>query len=323
MDNNNNNNNNRGILPTHSDVRFECRDGKPVKKVRIFLKTRGCRYAKNKECMMCGYFAMSDDSVTDEDMINDSIKEIKRYDFSECSVIAILPPGSFLDDIEFPANVRNRILEEISRIPEIREVIIESRAEFITDERVQDILSRVPGKEVIIALGLESSNDYTRNKCINKSLGWDTYVRAIKTINKYCNSRTYILLKPPFLTELEAVGDAVNSIRDAFSVGTGSAFLEVCNVQEGTPLQSLYEMGRYKPARLWSVIEVLKKFEGMPVFVGSISDHPKPLVEASNCELCSEKIKKELVENYNATLSLSELRDFYCRCKDTWLENKL
>lgn len=299
---------------SYSDVRLECYEGKPTKKVRIFMNSRGCRYAKRKECIECGFFNMSNEHLTSDEIISNFYREFNKYDFNQYPILSVYTPGSFLDDTEVLPDERANILEQINITEGITNVIIESRPEFVTKEKVKNIVELLSDKIVNIAMGLESSNDYIRNNCVNKHFTWDDYVRAANIIKKYCNLRSYVLMKPPFLTESEAINDAINSIRDAFSIGSESVFLEICNVQMGTPLESLYNLDLYKPARLWSVLDVLFEFEGKKVFVGGINDYPVPIVEASNCELCTEKVKKELVK-YNSTLDLSKLRKLNCKCR--------
>ena len=300
--------------PNYSDIRFECDNGKPVKKVRIYMNSRGCRYSKRKECLMCGYFKQANEFLTSREMVLSFQKEFEKYDFGQYPILAVYTPGSFLDDRELLPGAREEILQMIGATNEIKNVIIETRPEFVTREKIKEIVQSLPNKIVTIAMGLESSNDFVRNKCINKSLTWDCYLRAAKTITRYCNLRTYILFKPPFLTESEAIDDAIGSIQDAFSVGSESVFLEICNVQRGSPLESLYDMGLYKPPRLWSVLDVLSRFEGKKVFVGGINDYPPPKAEASNCEFCTENVKRELIR-YNSTLDLSPLMELDCECR--------
>lgn len=297
-----------------SDTRLECEDGRPIKKVRVFMNSRGCRYAKRKECLHCSFFSMASESLTAEDMFQSFKREFDKYDFREHPILAVFPPGSFLDDGEIFPEARERILQVIDGEKSIKTVIIETRPEFVTEKKMSDIAQALPGKRVLVSMGLESSNDFVRNKYLNKSFTWKDYTRAANIIKKYCELRSYVLLKPPFMTEGEAINDAINSIEDAFSIGSESVFLEICNVQKGSPLEALYDIGLYKPASLWSVTDVLSKFEGERVFVGSVNDYPRTKAEASNCEQCTDIVKRELVD-YNSHLNLEKLKAIDCGCR--------
>jgi len=303
-----------GYITSCSDVKLESKGGVPVKKVRIYMNSRGCRYAKRKECIMCGIFNMSKENLSIDDIVNSFQKEFRKYNFDEYPILSVYAPGSFLDKDELPLGARDEVLREVGKTRGVKMLIIETRPEFVTKNSVGEVTNSIPGKELTIGIGLESSNDYVRNKCINKGFSWKDYLRAAKIATERCNLRTYILFKPPFLTEEEAKKDAIKSIEDAFSAGSESVSIEICNVLEGTPVEALYDMGQYKPARLWSVIDVLSRFEGKRVFIGGINDYPPPKAEAGNCKLCTEKVKEELIR-YNSTLNQDRLKKLDCECR--------
>src|SRR2546428_11472470 len=70
--------------------------------------------------------------------------------------------------------------------------------------------------------------------------------------------KTYLLIKPPFLTEREAIEDAVRSGHEADPHSDTVSFNPV-NDQSRTIVDRLFRRGEYRPPLLWSVVEVLER----------------------------------------------------------------
>ena len=152
--------------------------GEIGKEFTIILRTRGCSWALSEHggCSMCGYYLdanKKDVSATQiinqfDHAFDNKINEIKQD--SNNFILKIFNSGSFLDEIEIPKNVRNYILEKISKVEKIKEIVIESRVEYITSEKLVEIKEVLNNKHIEIAIGLETVNDYIRNCYINKGI---------------------------------------------------------------------------------------------------------------------------------------------------------
>ncbi len=74
--------------------------------------------------------------------------------------------------------------------------------------------------------------------------------------------KTYLLLKPPFLSEEEALEGAVLSIKDAAPY-SDTISVNPMNIQNFTFVRYLWKEGLYVPLGLGTLLEVLK--QGDPV----------------------------------------------------------
>ena len=105
--------------------------------------------------------------------------------------------------------------------------------------------------------------DRIREFCINKGFSLEDFRKALR-ICKDAGSlvKAYLLLKPPFLTEEEAIQDAVASGIEAWGMGVDRLSYNPVNVQRWTLVEHLWRRGEYRPQWLWSVLEVLEKVRG-------------------------------------------------------------
>jgi len=77
-------------------------------------------------------------------------------------------------------------------------------------------------------------------------------------------------MKPPFLSESEAVEDMKQSVRRCADVeGCHTVSMNPCNVQNYTMVAELYHDGGYRPPWLWSVCDVLESTADAEVIVVS------------------------------------------------------
>jgi radical SAM enzyme (TIGR01210 family) len=221
-----------------------------------------------------------------------------------------------------PEESRREILKMIGRHPDIKMLVLETRPEFVSQETIKEIKRLVPDKHVEIAIGLEIKDDFLRRVCVNKGFSLQQYTRAAEIITRQLHLRTYILLKPPFLTEKEAVTHAIETILYAFAVGSETVSLEACTIQDYTLVQYLAHQGLYKTPWLWSILEVVKssfkrKFNRGKLVIGLFQFFPSPQEVPYNCDKCSSRVM-EAIRCYNRTLDLSAFNQLNCLCKKEW-----
>lgn len=289
-----------GILPT----------------LTMILRTKGCFWAKKSGCYMCGFFADSSEDVKEEDIL-------KQFDFAmnnaktkdkEIEAVKIYTSGSFLDKREISRNVREKIVKELSD-RSIKKVIVESRPEFITEENLSSL-----EEKFIVAIGLETSNDYIRDKFINKGTKFEDYVKSCDLIHSFgLQVKTYLLLKPLFLTERDAILDTINSASDCESY---SDYISInpCDVQRNTFLEKIWFKRGYRPPWLWSCIEVLRELSNKlkkPVQMDPVGAGNRR--GPHNCGRCDRKIARA-IKDFSLHQDSSLLEDLDCDCKEVWRE---
>ncbi|MHA2182618.1 MAG: archaeosine biosynthesis radical SAM protein RaSEA [Promethearchaeota archaeon] len=238
------------------------------KEFTIILRTKGCSWSLGESggCTMCGYIQDANiENVNSENIIkqfnyafNSKIKEIisDEDNFS----LKVFNSGSFFDENEISNDARLRIYEKIEELDKIKEVVIESRVEYITSERLAELKANLKNKHIEIAIGVETVDDYIRNHYINKGMLFNDF----KTVLNMCKEnhigvKTYLLLKPPFLNEQGAIDDCISSINSLINLGVSTISINPVNIQKGTLVENLYLQNRYRPPWYYSLFKVLKK----------------------------------------------------------------
>jgi radical SAM enzyme (TIGR01210 family) len=280
-------------------------DGRTVESLTVILRTVGCRWNR---CTMCGY-ASEGAPATAEDLLAQFDHALQRLS-PDISVMKIYTSGSFLDPSEVPYPARDRILD-LLKSAGIERLVIESRPEHISSERVEACLSRV---ETEFAIGLETSNDLIRREIICKGFTFQDFAHASKTIHELRGRvKAYLLLKPPHLSESQALGDSIASAHAARRYADVLS-LNLCNVQRGTYVERLWERGEYRPPWLWSAVEVLKNAEG-PIICDPVGAGTRR--GPHNCGKCDASIA-EAIRNHALTQDPDVFEGLDCECKRTW-----
>ena len=292
--------------------------GKIVDAFVIILKTRGCSWAHNSGCSMCGYF---NDSLwrdsSNEEIINQIDYAMEK--FSNQSFVKIFTSGSFLDDEEINPDLRFEIIKKISK--KAKKISFESRPEFITGEKITNIKNKFQGNIFEVGIGLETSSDYVRDRAINKGFTFSNYEDAALLLKKQgWEVKTYVLVKPPFLTEKQAIDDCIQTIKKIKNL-TDTVSLNPTNVQSNTIAEYLWKRGQYRPPWLWSVVEILKNAKKTLKDVRIKCDvvGGGGIRGAHNCRLC-DKGFLQAINEFSLNQDLTIFDDLNCECFDKWLD---
>jgi len=235
--------------------------------------------------------------------------------------VKIYTSGSFLDAEEVPLDARNHILEKIASDDRFVQVVLESRPEYVSDDSMLEMRSILGECDIEIGIGLESSSDDIRNLCINKGFSLRDFQRAKDIANEHeIGVRSYVLVKPPFLTERDSIVDAVKTITDAIEMGVTTVSVNPVNVQKYTLVEYLWRNREYRPPWLWSVVEILKRAydesEGMvPIICDPVASGKER--GTHNCGKCDAEFTRAIRD-----FSLHQNTDIFtqldCDCKENW-----
>ena len=311
------------VAAVETGLREEIFEGINYKRAVVYLMSNGCEWALKSAhgCMMCGHLAKQtrrDKSISVEDYLKQFEQEFEKIDFKKYPILNLYNNGSFINDNEIPAEARKGMLKKINENTDIKMLVLESRPEFVTEERIKEIKRLIPDRHVEIGVGLEIKNDFYRGICINKGFSLQRYNFAANIITKYLNLRTYVLLKPLFLTEKEGIEQAIETIEYAFARGTTTVSLEACTIQDYTLMKYLYEQGLYSTPWLWSIIEIVKNVKTPgKLIVGLFKFFPSPSKFPNNCDRCNEKVMEAIIQ-YNRTLDTKIFNGITCECKKEW-----
>jgi radical SAM enzyme (TIGR01210 family) len=304
-------------------LREEIFEGVNCRRAVIYLMSNGCEWALKSAhgCVMCGHLAKqtrSDQPISAEDYLKQFEEEFEKIDFKKYPILNLYNNGSFINDNEIAPGARRGILKKINNNQDIKMLVLETRPEFVTEEKIREIKELIPNKHIELGVGLEIKNDFYRAICINKGFSLERYEIAAGIITKHLNLRTYVLLKPLFLTESEGIKEAVETIEYAFSKGTTTVSLEACTIQDYTLMKYLYEQGSYAPPWLWSIIEVVKSVKKpRKLIVGLFKFFPSPSAVPNNCNRCNDKVMERIIQ-YNRTLDAKVFKGIVCDCKKQW-----
>jgi archaeosine synthase beta-subunit len=283
----------------------------------IILNTGGCRWARAGGCTMCGYVAESVEggTVAHESLmtqIETCLTHERENSEERAPLIKIYTSGSFLDEREIPAETRQAIAETFG---DRERIVVESLPDFVERERLTDFTDE--GLETDVAIGLETATDRVRHDCVNKYFDFEDFIAASETAAEVgAGIKAYLLMKPPFLSESEALGDMISSVeRCAQYAHTVS--MNHTNVQRYTMVEQLFFDGGYRPPWLWSIARVLRETTDVPALV--VSD---PVGHGSdrgphNCGECDDRVQRA-IKDFDLRQDPAVFEQVSCACERTW-----
>jgi radical SAM enzyme (TIGR01210 family) len=291
-------------------------DGAETRAWVLILRTKGCGWAR---CSMCGYHGESSSANADD--IVHQFKSALAHRKGE-RIAKLYTSGSFLDEREISKEARTAILADIGK--QFDRVVVESRPEFITPGAIKEAVGLCPSFEV--AVGMESASPRVLSHSVRKGFTFEDFAERAKVATvSGARVRAYILLKPPFLNEREALDDAVASMSAAGPL-CDTISLNPVNIQKGTVVEQLWKRRVYRTPWLWSALEaVVRGHEGLRkaglatriVCAPSGAGRSRG---AHNCGSCDERLIHALDE-YSVNGDVKLLGDELgrkCKCMEEW-----
>jgi len=258
---------------------------------------------------MCGY---NNEEKSNESVLSQVDRALMQYKGED--IVKIFTSGSFLDTREISREERRKIFEVL---PDV-EITVETRPEFVTESALEDL----KGKKVEIAIGLESANDEVLKRCVNKGSSVSNFLKASRRIKEAdLKVKAYLLLKPPFLSEREALDDLKHSI-DFCSEHADVISINPVNVQKGTLVEKLWFEGRYRAPWLWSLTDALiysQKYLEKAI-VTSMPSGGGSRRGVHNCFLCDREVLKA-IESCRIKQDYGALSSLGCECIDKWRDS--
>ncbi|MDI3483112.1 MAG: archaeosine synthase beta-subunit [Candidatus Methanomethylophilaceae archaeon] len=273
----------------------------------VILRTRGCAWSKKGGCTMCGYNQASNEVVSVEQIIAQLDEVLERYDGEP--FVKIYTSGSFLDENELPAEARDAILQAFAGV---KRLLVESRPEFVT----KDILSIMP-PSTTVAIGLESADEEVLQKAVRKGFTVSDYLHASSIIKDMdMMLRTYLLLKPPFLSESASIKDTLASVSFVSSY-SDEVSINPVNVQRGTLVERMWRRGDYRPPWLWSLLYILASSDGKGARIISSPSGGGSQRGTHNCGSCDGRIL-DAIGRFSLSQDKRDLEVESCHCWDEW-----
>ena len=296
----------------------ERHDGVLVDCLTVIFKTGGCSWSR---CRMCSYRheryePLSGDALTRH--LHHQLAWVCREFANETfPMVKIFTSGSFFDPKEVPP----AFLSEVAKAFRGSILIAETRPEYIDADVISGFIAELDdGSQktpLYCAIGLETTNDAIREKCIDKGFAFSDFTRAASVAHGAgAGVKAYLLFKPLFLTEGEAFADMQTSIETA-AQHAEIISMNPCTVQKKTELEFYWKRGAYRPPYLWSVLSLLKD---APVHVSCDPLGGGQKRGSHNCGKCDYDLVKGIREySLNADRELlGALLETECACKTEW-----
>jgi len=181
----------------------------------ILLTNRECPYS----CLMCDLWKHTTKETVPAGAIPAQI-EFALEKLSPATHLKLFNSGSFFDPRAIPVEDYPRIASLSS---EFENVLVESHTAFIGEECVE--FSRILSGQLQVAIGLETVHPEIL-PVLNKGMSLEDFKLSVGFLQSNgISTRAFILLRPPFLSEVEGVEWACRSIDFAFACG-----VDVCSV---------------------------------------------------------------------------------------------
>lgn len=314
-------------------------DGKTVDRVMIVLRSNGCEHYKTTGgCSMCAHLngAPLFEKITHENYVKqwnsvlDGSFTNTNFNLNDYPVVCVYNLGSLLNPNEIDLDTVKYIFSTLNDYKGVKKVIIESRADYVKDDILSLIRSVYDGI-VEVGIGVESTNKFIRENFHHKSIESNTvFKEAVDTLHKYSmRALAYVNFKPIFLTESEAIDDAIKTSCDCFeSFGFDAVSIEPTSLQDNSLTNYMYNLGYYRVPWLWSLRDIVtgiynkipNKF--LDIRIGGYFDEEVlsgsqgvgfsgrneifPHMTSSNCSYCTPEYINA-IKRFNMTYDVNEL----------------
>ena len=265
----------------------------------IFLVNRECRYT----CLMCDLWKNTTDMTVPEGAIPAQIEwALKRL--PPARHIKLYNSSSFFDPGAIPIVDFPRIAELVYPF---ENVIVENHP-LLTGERCLQF-SEMIRPQLQVALGLETVHKEVLSK-LNKKMSPEDFCNSVRFLKEHqIETRAFILLRPPFLSEEEGIHWACKSLDFAFECGTDCCTIIPVRAGNGA-MDRLQDLGRFSPPLLNSLEHIIEY--GISLGKGPVFADSWDLQQFSVCTLCY-KDRKQRIERMN--LAQAILPSVVCTCE--------
>ncbi len=156
----------------------------------VILNSGQCRF---NSCYACGWGQKK--YPVDTERLK---KQVKQLNLENIDKLKVYESGSFLDNEQFPKKFRKWILDYLEE-KKVREIVFESVANFITEEKLEPF--EKSELDFTIAIGLETADNEVLEK-YGKPFKVENYDEAVeKTHEKGGKVKTYLMVNMPFEKE--------------------------------------------------------------------------------------------------------------------------
>lgn len=268
----------------------------------VFLTNRECPF----RCLMCDLWK----NTTDVRIPDHAIPKQIDFAFSQnpslrqAKHIKLYNSGNFFDAQAIPPGDWPAIAD---RVRHFETVVVENHPKLCGEAclRFRDLI----GTQLEIAIGLETIHPDVLPR-LNKQMTGDDFRTSVDfLVRGGIRVRTFILLRPPFLSEDEGIEWAIRSTEFAFDCGVSCCAIIPTRGGNGM-MERLTKDGHFNPPTIASLEAVLEVGIGMER--GRVFVDLWDVEQFCDCGLCAERRVKRLRE---MNLGQRTLSPVVCSCR--------
>jgi radical SAM enzyme (TIGR01210 family) len=250
--------------------------GEIIPVATVFLTNRECPW----RCLMCDLWKNTLEETVPPAAIPAQI-DYALSRLSSAQAIKLYNSGSFFDPRAIPLSDYSRILDQVATFDR---VIVESHPSLI-GENCFRFNQQLSGK-LEVAMGLETVHPQVLER-LNKGMTTEHFAIAAEKLRSHnIDLRVFILIKPPFMREEQAVEWSAHSLDFAFDCRATAATLISTRAGNGA-LDDLAKIGDFSPPSL-RVVEAAFEY-GLSLARGRVFVDLWDVEQAASCPDCRNK----------------------------------
>lgn len=272
------------------------KDGRVEDVATIFLSNRECPF----RCLMCDLWRYTTDATVAAAAIPAQIDHALAH-LPKARHVKLYNSGNFFDRKAIPLEAHAAVAR---RLEGFTTAIVENHPKLCNEGclRFRDRLDA----QLEIAIGLETVHPEVLPR-LNKRMTFEDFEQAVQFLRREgIDVRTFILLRPPFLTEMEGLEWAIRSMAFAFDVGVQCCAVVPTRGGNGI-MEHLAEEAYYSPPSIGSMEAVLEA--GLRMGSGRVFVDLWDAEQFYGCDECGPKRKARL-----QSMNLSQALEPAVRC---------
>lgn len=180
-----------------------------VSELVVVFYTKRCQY----QCSFCtlpSTSAYSDVSTSSIKKQLDYALNYAGHELDSIEQISLGNEGSILDASTFSREQLQYVLTKCAGLPSVKEIVLETRAEFVSEELLNDILKWITPCHLTLKIGLESADERIREKILHKKMNLCCFEAVVEMLGKKgVGLASYVLVKAdPSHSDQEGKTDA-------------------------------------------------------------------------------------------------------------------
>jgi len=257
-------------------VEDECAaSGEVVTVATVFLTNRECPW----RCLMCDLWRNTLAESVPAGAISKQI-EYALQRLGAARQIKLYNSGSFFDPKAIPVADHPAIAD---RVAGFERVIVECHPALVGETCI-NFNRRIAGR-LEVAIGLETANPEILER-LNKRMSLELFEHAAQFLgNNKIDLRVFILVKPPFMEEEEALEWTARSLEYAFDCGATVATLIPTRGGNGV-MEELAGAGLFSPPKLATLEAAMAN--GIAMKKGRVFVDLWDVSRAASCETCGQ-----------------------------------